>query len=97
MGGPAHGGGGGLKRKRSFERRFRRTKRRYIDNKKDVDQIQDDIKKIKRGTYKPDGLDIEKPGMGQFKCIICARYFMSQSVLDSHKKTKKHKKMFVFI
>ena len=95
MGGPCNGGGGGLKRKRSFEKRFRRTKRMYINDKKDVDQIQDDIKKIKRGEYKPETIDIEKPGMGQYKCIICARYFMNETVLKSHKKTKKHKKMYV--
>lgn len=95
MGGPRHGGGGGTKRKRTFEKRFRRTKRRYSQGlrQKDVDQIQDEIIKIKRGTFKPQQPDIEKPGMGQIKCIICARYFINKNVLAIHKKTKKHKKM----
>merc|ERR1712154_648456 len=53
----------------------------------------DEIIKIKRGTFKPDKPDIEKPGMGQIKCIICARYFINKNVLAIHKKTKKHKKM----
>ena len=41
MGGPRHGGGGHIKRKRKFERRFRRTKRRYSEGErqKDVDQV----------------------------------------------------------
>eukprot|EP01084_Bolivina_argentea_P226384 382419_1 len=95
MGGPRHGGGGHIKRKRTFEKRFRRTKRRYSHGtrQKDVDQIQDDIIKIKRGTLKEEKCDVDKPGMGQFKCIICARYFITKKVLMIHKKTKKHKKM----
>lgn len=95
MGGPRNGGGGGRKRKRTFEKRFRRTKRRYCEGlrQKDVDQIQDDIIKIKRGTLSREKHDIDKPGSGQFKCIICARYFINKNVLLIHKKTKKHKKM----
>ena len=58
-----------------------------------MNQIQDEIIKIKRGTFKPEQKDIDKPGMGQFKCIICARYFINANVLKMHKKTKKHKKM----
>mmetsp|Transcript_70945 Transcript_70945/g.112749 ORF Transcript_70945/g.112749 Transcript_70945/m.112749 type:complete len:147 (-) Transcript_70945:245-685(-) len=95
MGGPRNGGGGGRKRKRTFEKRFRRTKRRYTEGleQRDVDQIQDEIIKIKRGTYKDEKPDIDKPGQAQFKCIICARYFINKNVLTLHKKTKKHKKM----
>eukprot|EP00485_Elphidium_margaritaceum_P019735 CAMPEP_0202723004 /NCGR_PEP_ID=MMETSP1385-20130828/162226_1 /ASSEMBLY_ACC=CAM_ASM_000861 /TAXON_ID=933848 /ORGANISM="Elphidium margaritaceum" /LENGTH=146 /DNA_ID=CAMNT_0049387939 /DNA_START=51 /DNA_END=491 /DNA_ORIENTATION=- len=95
MGGPRNGGGGHRKRKRTYEKRFRRTKRRYTagDRQKDTDQIQDDIIKIKRGTLKSEQSDVEKPGMGQYKCIICARYFINKNVLAVHKKTKKHKKM----
>eukprot|EP01083_Nonionella_stella_P076696 209124_1 len=95
MGGPRNGGGGGRKRKRTFERRFRRTKRRYSEGlrQRDTDQIQDTIIKLKRGILKEEKCDIEKPGMGQFKCIICARYFITKGVLAIHKKTKKHKKM----
>ena len=94
--GVRNGGGGGQKRKRRFELRFRRTKRRYSTAKqnRDIDQIQDEIIKIKRGIAKPEAPDIEKPGMGQFKCIICARYFINENVLKQHKRTKKHKKMF---
>ncbi|ETO33373.1 hypothetical protein RFI_03734 [Reticulomyxa filosa] len=36
--GPRAGGGGGTKRKRTFEKRWRRTKRRY-EKTKDVDQV----------------------------------------------------------
>ena len=83
------------KRRRQFEARFRRTKRRYTQGtrQRDVDQIQDEIIKIKRGSLKTEERDIDKPGAGQFKCIICARYFINKNVLMLHKKSRKHKKM----
>merc|ERR1712129_239430 len=93
--GPRNGGGGRRKKHNDFEARYRRTKRRYTSGlrTRDDDQIQDEIIKIKRGTLKMEKPDVDKPGMGQFKCIICCRYFINKSVLLSHKKTKKHKKM----
>ena len=99
MGGPKHGGGGRQKKHKCYEKRFRMTKRRYKMGAgrskihKDVDQIQDTIISIKQGTYKPEEVDIDKPGMGQFPCIICGRYFISKAVLMEHKRTRKHKKM----
>ncbi len=94
MGGPRHGGGGKKGRNHKFEFRWRRTKRRYSQGRKDVDQIQDEIKVIKqKGQVAAEVPDIDKPGMGQFKCLICSRYFVTQSVLTQHKRSKKHKKM----
>ncbi|KAJ4872170.1 zinc finger (C2H2 type) family protein [Raphanus sativus] len=41
---------------------------------------------------KPLKLDEDLPGMGQFYCLHCDRYFSKASVRDDHFKTKKHKK-----
>ncbi|KAG6745131.1 hypothetical protein POPTR_016G093500v4 [Populus trichocarpa] len=49
---------------------------------------------------KPDGemkeatlpLDEDLPGMGQYYCLHCDRYFANVSVRDEHFKTKRHKK-----
>lgn len=57
-----------------------------------------DIRKI--AERKP---DLDLPGMsllssltskalGNFYCIVCARYFNSQEILDGHCQTKTHKK-----
>ncbi|RZC70511.1 hypothetical protein C5167_033649 [Papaver somniferum] len=37
-------------------------------------------------------LDDDLPGMGQFYCLHCDRYFANVSVRDDHFNTKKHKK-----
>lgn len=54
---------------------------------KDMDQIQDEMKK-------PPVLPIDEdlPGLGQFYCIPCSRYFKDQPTLTEHMKTSKHKR-----
>jgi hypothetical protein len=37
-------------------------------------------------------LDEDKPGLGQYYCISCARYFISTNALQDHFQTKRHKK-----
>ncbi|KAI3738263.1 hypothetical protein L2E82_28286 [Cichorium intybus] len=37
-------------------------------------------------------LDEDLPGMGQYYCLHCDRYFANVTVRDDHFKTKKHKK-----
>lgn len=41
---------------------------------------------------KPLALNEDLPGMGQFYCLHCDRYFASSVVRDDHYKTKRHKK-----
>ncbi|KAG9144618.1 hypothetical protein Leryth_027588 [Lithospermum erythrorhizon] len=41
---------------------------------------------------KPLPLDEDLPGLGQFYCLHCARYFANETVRDDHFKTKRHKK-----
>ncbi|KAI3826175.1 hypothetical protein L1987_00220 [Smallanthus sonchifolius] len=37
-------------------------------------------------------LDEDLPGMGQYYCLHCDRYFANVAVRDEHFKTKRHKK-----
>lgn len=37
-------------------------------------------------------LDVDKPGLGKFYCIACAKYFISQKALSDHQSEKKHKR-----
>jgi bud site selection protein 20 len=39
-------------------------------------------------------LDEDLPGLGQFYCLPCARYFTTQAGLSEHLLTKLHKKRF---
>lgn len=58
-----------------------------------VDQIHEDL----ADPQKADSLrhqqpvDFDLPGLGQHYCVECARYFISQPVLEQHVRTKKHK------
>lgn len=37
-------------------------------------------------------LDEDKPGLGQFYCVICSRYFISELAFKMHLQSKTHKK-----
>lgn len=66
-----------------------KTKRRT----RDLDLIYQDLsltESIQKLKNQP--LDENKPGLGQYYCIECAKYFESQSTLDSHTKSKIHKR-----
>ncbi|XKL68538.1 hypothetical protein PGB90_004029 [Kerria lacca] len=72
----------------TFYKRKYNTKNR----KKDLDEIEEDLneknsEKLVKQEYDPD-----KPGEGQFYCIYCARYFIDEFTLNTHFKTKAHKK-----
>ncbi|KAJ3073546.1 Bud site selection protein 20 [Podochytrium sp. JEL0797] len=56
---------------------------------KDLDQIQEEMAK---GTPVSHEIDPELPGLGQFFCPHCAKYFVSQAAQDVHSQSKPHKK-----
>ena len=37
-------------------------------------------------------LDTDKPGLGQFYCIACTKYFINERALECHNKEKSHKR-----
>ena len=39
-------------------------------------------------------MDEDKAGLGQFYCVTCARYFISEKAIETHRTTKEHKKRF---
>jgi bud site selection protein 20 len=58
-----------------------------------VDQIAEDMSDpLKAEALRTDQpIDFDLPGMGQFYCVECARYFISDKVLSDHCRTKLHK------
>ena len=66
-----------------------RTKRRT----KDLDEIDNDLKPDnaeKLVSKAP--LDLDKPGLGQFYCIHCAKHFIDSRAFETHVKGKPHKR-----
>lgn len=72
------------------EAKVKKTKRRT----KDIDQIFDEIQpnNIEKVKKEKTQLDEDLPGLGQYYCISCARYFMKDNILQEHFKTKSHKR-----
>jgi bud site selection protein 20 len=61
--------------------------------KRDIDQIQDDLKKEVDDGKKTDfEIDDDLPGLGQHYCTECAKHFSDERTLQVHKKTKDHKR-----
>eukprot|EP00158_Paraphelidium_tribonemae_P004068 Partr_v1_DN26547_c1_g3_i1_m3523 putative Zinc finger protein len=65
-----------------------RTKRRT----KDLDQIEKDLEPQAFEALKTQELDADLPGLAQFYCVHCSRYFVDQPSLDNHTKSKVHKR-----
>lgn len=66
-----------------------KTKRRT----RDLDLIHKDVSS-KETIYKLKNqpIDEDKPGLGQYYCVECAKYFESQPMLNHHTKSKRHKR-----
>ncbi|KAA8916328.1 hypothetical protein TRICI_001516 [Trichomonascus ciferrii] len=75
---------------RTLNSRKYKTKR----YRRDLDQVYNDDMasdgSIKKLTEQE--LDELKPGMGQFYCIPCVKYFESQVAIKTHTSTKRHKR-----
>ncbi|CAG8486966.1 583_t:CDS:2 [Funneliformis caledonium] len=62
---------------------------------KDLDQIHEDIKKVKEHgdeILKIQDWNEDLPGLGQFYCIPCARHFINSEAHNEHQRGKNHKK-----
>lgn len=62
---------------------------------KDIDQIQEELKTYNPTVNKP--IDQDLPGLGQYYCLTCARYFITESTLLTHNTSKVHKKRLKLI
>jgi bud site selection protein 20 len=76
-----------LSKNKQFQK-IRKTKRRV----KDIDEIINDLKPENIIKLQNQKLDEDLPGLGQFYCVFCARYFINGSSLNTHYKSKEHKK-----
>jgi bud site selection protein 20 len=62
---------------------------------RDVDQIHGDLAERAKTLLKNTELDEEKPGLGKWYCVECAKWFIDEQVLEKHKTTKVHKRRYV--
>ncbi|KAJ8623628.1 hypothetical protein MRB53_032158 [Persea americana] len=79
-----------VKKRRLSHKSARRTKFLH----KGDDAVYSELQKgaAADGEANPLPFDEDLPGMGQFYCLHCDRYFAKVSVRDQHFQTKKHKK-----
>jgi bud site selection protein 20 len=59
---------------------------------KDMDEILEDLKPENLIKIQNKKLDENLPGLGQYPCVACSRYFIDKSHLETHYKGKEHKK-----
>ncbi|TRM65913.1 hypothetical protein BD626DRAFT_453114 [Schizophyllum amplum] len=60
---------------------------------KDLDQIQlIDLDPKNRARLEAQELDYEKPGLAQHYCVECAKYYETDTALQSHWRSKLHKR-----
>lgn len=57
------------------------------------DQRFEDLKpeNVERVTNQP--IDEDLPGLGQFYCVHCAKYFVTKVAQETHDRTRQHKKL----
>ena len=68
--------------------RIRKTKHKT----KDIDEIISDLKPENLLKFNNQKIDENLPGLGQYYCVFCARYFVDKPSQEAHLKTKEHKK-----
>ncbi|PKA65406.1 hypothetical protein AXF42_Ash005740 [Apostasia shenzhenica] len=80
---------------------YRKVKKRRFSHKtarrskflvKGDDVVFDELKKLADVTEKPFPVDEDLPGMGQFYCLHCDRYFANDVARNKHFLSKRHKK-----
>ncbi|KAJ4834825.1 hypothetical protein Tsubulata_034799 [Turnera subulata] len=79
-----------IKKRRYSHKTARRTKFLWYFGSRD-DAVYEELQKAD-SEKKALPRDEDLPGMGQFYCLHCDRYFANVTVRDEHFKTKRHKK-----
>ncbi|KAE8540243.1 hypothetical protein D1P53_004183 [Cryptococcus gattii VGV] len=59
---------------------------------KDLDQIETDLRPQNRSRLEKQPIDGDKPGLGQHYCVECSKYCETAIALQSHLKSKVHKR-----
>ena len=85
-------GGGGKSRTNKDHRGLGLKKR--IDKNRWDDICAEELSPLRVGAMHSaeTQLDTDKPGLGQFYCVSCARYYISAAALAEHSATKKHRR-----
>ncbi|XP_015574897.1 bud site selection protein 20 isoform X2 [Ricinus communis] len=84
--------GGKCPSRKVKKRRYsHKTARRSKFLVKGDDMVYDELKKPD-SEKKSLPLDEDLPGMGQYYCLHCDRYFANVTIRDDHFKSKRHKK-----
>ncbi|XP_028040033.1 zinc finger protein 593 homolog [Bombyx mandarina] len=65
---------------------------RVRNRKKDLDEIDQDLKEENAEKLLNQKVDLDLPGAAQHYCLHCARYFIDEQALNDHFKTKVHKR-----
>ncbi|KAL9884311.1 zinc finger protein 593 homolog [Glossina fuscipes fuscipes] len=68
-----------------------RRRWRTRSRKRDLDEIDNDLRTKSRELINQP-VDLDKPGFAQFYCVHCAKYFINDTALQSHFRTKVHKR-----
>jgi len=86
--------GNGPKRRRKTHKniKFLRKSVKTANRAKDLDQIQKELSDENKGIAKPKEIDPDLPGLGQFYCLTCAKYFVNSDALKEHSKGKVHRR-----
>ncbi|KAJ3693104.1 hypothetical protein LUZ60_012199 [Juncus effusus] len=86
--------GGKCPHRKVKKRRFsHKTHRRSKFLVKGDDMVYDELlKQAEEMKEKELPVDVDLPGLGQFYCVHCDRFFASEEVREEHNKTKLHKK-----
>ncbi|XP_075156469.1 zinc finger protein 593 homolog [Haematobia irritans] len=64
---------------------------RVRNRTRDLDQIDQDLQ-TQSAQLINQAVDLEKPGFAQFYCVHCAKYFIDDAAMQSHFRTKVHKR-----
>ncbi|CAH2052390.1 unnamed protein product, partial [Iphiclides podalirius] len=65
---------------------------RVRNRKKDLDEIDNDLKEENAEKLLKQNVDLDLPGAAQHYCLHCGRYFIDDRALKEHFKTKVHKR-----
>lgn len=73
--------------------RGEKSKKKTRRHTRDLDQVHADLRDAKHLAQHKDAKPAEDlPGLGQFYCTECAKWFESETNMEAHKKAKVHKR-----
>ncbi|KYQ92911.1 hypothetical protein DLAC_05504 [Tieghemostelium lacteum] len=88
-----YSGHGGTHTKNKQYKRARAVKNRA----KDIDQIYEELQPGKLEKHSKFEVDPDLPGLGQHFCIHCSKHFQDDKALQTHFKSKPHKRRLTLL